>query len=682
MIFLYPYFLWAVILTGIPVIIHFFNFRRFRTVYFSNVNMLEEVKNETQKQSKIKHLVILSLRILAFLSLIIAFAQPYIPLKKKNIAAGQKIVSIYIDNSFSMNNVGKNGTLLDEAKKKATQILSAYKNTDLFQLLTNDFEGKHQRLVSKNEFLKMLDEIKPSPSVKTVSEIIKRQSDIFSKSSSNNIAYIISDFQNSLCDFQKIKNDALYHAYIVKLNAETINNLYLDSCWFETPALHLNQHAKLIIRIKNTGKNPFENVPVKLLINSKQKAIASFNIDANSSTEVTLPYTISETGIQYGELQIIDNPIVFDDKLFFSYKINNNIPVLAINEDKDNIFLNALFSKDSTFSFTNVNAKNIEYSALNKYNTIIINGIRLISSGFSQELIKYINDGGSLVIFPGTNTDYDSYRQLLSQMNISYFSGIDTSKTKAEKINIQNNIFKNVFEKIDENLDLPLIFKHYKLTGKSLSNEDYLIKLQNGDNLLTEAKVGKGKVYISSVGLNTEFSNFPKHPVFVPAVYNIVLYSHGNNSRLYYTIGLDPDMEINNFDIGNDNVFHIKNIAGTSDFIPQNKINDSKIDVFFQNQIKEAGNYNLISDKTIVSGVSFNYDRKESELKFPEEDILKDYLSKYNLQNFSVIESSKQSLANIISSLEEGKKLWKLFIILALGFFLAETVLLRFWSNK
>jgi hypothetical protein len=51
-----------------------------------------------------------------------------------------KSSACYIDNSFSMESVGTNGQLLDEAKRKAHEIAAAYSAADRFQLLTNDFE--------------------------------------------------------------------------------------------------------------------------------------------------------------------------------------------------------------------------------------------------------------------------------------------------------------------------------------------------------------------------------------------------------------------------------------------------------------------------------------------------------------------------------------------------------------
>ena len=151
--FLYPEFLWALFSLAIPVIIHLFHFRKFKKVYFTNVRFLKQIKNETESTSKIKNLLILIARLLAITCLVVAFAQPFLPKKNNTTKTGNKVVSIFIDNSFSMEAENKNGLLFEQAKNKAREIAKAYADDDKIQLLTNDFEGKQHHLLAKDEFL-------------------------------------------------------------------------------------------------------------------------------------------------------------------------------------------------------------------------------------------------------------------------------------------------------------------------------------------------------------------------------------------------------------------------------------------------------------------------------------------------------------------------------------------------
>ncbi|MBK7009513.1 MAG: BatA and WFA domain-containing protein [Saprospiraceae bacterium] len=197
--FLYPGFLWSLLALAIPVIIHLFYFRRFKRVYFTNVRFLKEIKEETSSRNKLKNLLILAMRLLAVACLVFAFAQPFIPTGQQ-VKLGEKAVSIFIDNSFSMAAEKENIPLLDLAKDRAEKIVNAYGEDTRFQIITHDFEGRHQRLVSKDEALAMIEEIVISPAVQPLSKVINRQRQVLK--GDHHLIFLISDFQKSITDLK------------------------------------------------------------------------------------------------------------------------------------------------------------------------------------------------------------------------------------------------------------------------------------------------------------------------------------------------------------------------------------------------------------------------------------------------------------------------------------------------
>ena len=141
MYFLYPAFLFALLSLTIPVVIHLFNFRKYKKVYFSNVQFLKEVQERQASRRNLKERLILAARLLALLFLILAFARPYIPGAQNANAGKQQVISVFVDNSYSMETLNREGSLLDEAKRRAKEIASDYNINDRFQLVTQDFEG-------------------------------------------------------------------------------------------------------------------------------------------------------------------------------------------------------------------------------------------------------------------------------------------------------------------------------------------------------------------------------------------------------------------------------------------------------------------------------------------------------------------------------------------------------------
>jgi L-asparagine transporter-like permease len=143
--FVYPSFLFALFAIAIPIIIHLFHFRRYKKIVFSDLRFLKQVQEQNKAKQKLKDWLVLLSRILAIIFLVLAFAQPFLPADNATTLKGRKAISIFVDNSFSMNNEGKEGNLLEAAKNKARAIVNAYGNDDQFQILSQDLEGRHQR---------------------------------------------------------------------------------------------------------------------------------------------------------------------------------------------------------------------------------------------------------------------------------------------------------------------------------------------------------------------------------------------------------------------------------------------------------------------------------------------------------------------------------------------------------
>ena len=124
MIFANPLFLWGLLALAIPIAVHLFQFRRYKKVYFSNVERLNALQAESRRRSTLRRWMVLAMRCLAIIFLVLAFAQPTLPGKGLTLHSGSTAVSVYVDNSFSMEAGDDHGTLLERAKTQACQPLS------------------------------------------------------------------------------------------------------------------------------------------------------------------------------------------------------------------------------------------------------------------------------------------------------------------------------------------------------------------------------------------------------------------------------------------------------------------------------------------------------------------------------------------------------------------------------
>ena len=673
--FAYPEFLYALFAIAIPIVIHLFNFRKFKKIYFSNVEFLKEVQQETQAKSKLKHLLILLSRILVLLFLVFAFAQPFIPSADANIESQNNVTGIYIDNSFSMESTGETGSLLDEAKAKAVEIVNSYRATDKFILITNNFNAGDQRLMNAEEIIDKIEALSISSNSKNSSTVYSRNRDAINSSEIENKSfYMLSDFQKSTTDLKNIEPDTLINTYLIPLKATEVYNLYIDSCWFSSPTHILFQNEELNIRIKNNSNNDIENVPVQLYINDQNVAPASFSVKANDETTLILNYRNKTSGIQQGRVELRDSPVITDDIFYFSYTISDNITILGIGNEENNTTLSSIFSTDSVFNYSYYNVNQLNYSFIKNSNLVVMNNLDVINSGLSNSIKSFLDNGGNLLVFPSNKIDYNSYREFLSLLNVNYYTSQDTAKNKVKEINLNHPIYANVFEgKPASDINLPLVSSHYLISTSTTAFKNNMLTLKDGNPFLIEYKVGKGTVYLSMVSLAKESSNFSNHALFVPTLYNIALLSQ-KNYPLFHIIGDNSTIDLNRSE--NDKVYHIKNKE--IDIIPRVRNTNSNTTIFINSGIEKAGNYILENEVTKI-GLAYNYNRLESELTYLTSTEIEEIIQT-NALNAQIVETSNSSIKSALSNLNIGKKYWKYCIILALLFLAVEIALIKLFK--
>lgn len=682
--FLAPQYLYGLLLLAIPVIIHLFNFRRYKKVLFTNVRFLQELKEETSRVSKLKHLLILFSRLLAMLFLILAFAQPFIPSGQAMQGRTDEPVSVFIDNSFSMDAVSSQGTLLEMARLKAREVIRSYPASTRFQVLTNDFEAFQQRLVSRDDAVDEVDRIKLSPVSRRLSEVVLRQKEAFSSASSaNGYSYIISDFQKSTADFNVVKQDSSLNITLVALPLQETANVFIDSCWLSSPVVQINQPAELSVRIRNSSEKDAENVPVRLLLNGSQKAVASLSIPSGQSVSTTFSFTISQPGWQKAELNITDHPITFDDSYFFSFEVREKLNVLAVYEGNPSPYLPALFSNDPYFNYSSSGIGNVDYSGFAKQDLIVVDDISTFSSGLSDELKKYIDAGGSLCLFPDSAADINSWRMFLNLVGADGISGLNTNADKVVQVEMQHPLFDGVFDpqKMKEGkTDYPSAMKYFELATVSQSRKQVLMKLQGGASFLSYYPAGRGNIYLFAVPLSPGFSNLSRHAIFAPLLYRMAVLSV-KPFAFANTLGRTEPIVLNTAPPGGDEVFHLVNKKLNSDIIPGVKMMNSGLLIDVGEEITSSGHFELMKGNVVNAVLAFNFDRNESLMTFFTEDEISQELSNAGLSNWTLLKSTVQDVGKTLSVLNKGFSLWKYAIVLALLFLLMETLLIRFWKT-
>ncbi|MEA3503796.1 MAG: BatA domain-containing protein [Bacteroidota bacterium] len=672
----YLYFLFALI---IPVIIHFFNFRRYKTVYFSNVALLKTLKKETDKVSKIKHLLVLLLRLMAMAAVIIAFARPVIIEGETSALSDNKLVTIYIDNSFSMSFSKGSESTFYLAKKKAKSILKGYSPSTKFRVITN---SKNQRnFKNYSEAVSDIDAVEINPKIKYLSDVVEEaRSALVDDNSAEKILFVFSDFQKSTCDFESIEATKNLEINFVPILSSQPNNIYIDSCWFENPVQQLHSASKLWVRIRNSGEKSFEKLPLTLHVNGEKKSLSGFSVAGNSFTDVMLTFTNYKSGYQMATLSITDNPVTFDNKLFFSFSLQSQYKVLSIFETEENSNFTKLFAIDSLISFQQQLRSKVVYSDISVNDVVILDGVEKLSSGLSMALKEFYNSGGTIVIYPPENGKITELNKNIANIENISFQDYTEQKSSVIDVNTDHYLFENVFENdvqlnafSDKKINLPKVFKHYSIK----SNGNTVMRLVNQLPFFTHIPA-KGNIY--AFAANGKESDLYHHALFVPIMHRIVVTS-GNKQNLYHYIGSNEFVEVDNIDLKSDKDFvRLSHINDDFEFVPITKHLNGK--VYFKVGDAEVGHYKIFHQEEQKGLFSLNYNRKESDFVAWDKNKIKKYIDTQSCINAWFSDAEQANVGVDKFFLSDSRSLWQYFLILGLIFLGLEVIILRFFSNS
>lgn len=665
--FVNPLFFWALIFLAVPIIVHLFYFRRYKRVLFSNTQFLSEIKEETSSRNKLKHLLVLFSRLLAILFLVLAFAQPFIP-TNKNDKAGEQVVSIFIDNSFSMQAEGNGRILIDEAKDAAKQIVNVYTDNVRFQILTNDFEGRHQRLVSKSEALNLISEVNASASTQDFSSVFERQKSVLKNELSAKSAFLISDFQKNKKLFE---NDTTIAINLVPILPVQVRNIFVDSVWFYSPIQLKGQSNTLLVKTRNESS---ENVSgtFQLTINGASKSVVNFEIDPQSYSVDTLAFNITATGWNKGFISLNDYPITFDDTYYFTFFVEEEVRVLTIHNSSkiDNTF-RAIFKDVENVSYKSTAVNNVNYNEINTFHAIILDGLTSIPSGLIESLKDFSLQGGNVLVVPSSDFSIESYNQFLSTLNVGTFSGVIDGTRNVDALNELHPALNDLFDRTPDNIKLPSVKKYYPINSGTFTSEEKLLSFKNGDSYLSSFSHGNGNIYV--LGSSLENSDFSTNAIFAPLVYKIAILGV-NNPNISYFIGANTFIEIKNMPFGNEDVVKLSN--ETIEIIPQKMVYGGKVVLNVAGSILSSGFYQATIEKQELNEeIALNYDRSESFLRYYSEKELQD---NYKANNVQIIKGNISKIGAAVKQKEQGKTFWKLCIVLSLLFLAVEIFLLRF----
>lgn len=638
--FKHPEILYFLFLLIVPILVHLFQLRRFKTSYFTNVRFLKELAIQTRKSSKIKKRLLLATRLLLLTCAIIAFAQPFFEAADSKNASNE--MYIVLDNSFSMQAKGKKGELL---KRAVQELLENTPENTQFSLLTNTENFWNTDIKSSRSALQNLKYSASPFDLSAITAKIKAH-----KSAHKKDIVIITDavglkeaaIQN--IDFEE-------KPYFIVPEAEQKNNVSIDSVYISQT---LENFYEIGINLSAYGED-FKPVSTALYNQNKLIAKTIVNFDAKKKE---INFTIPKEAF-HGYVAIEDNGLTYDNKLFFSISKNKKTNVISIGEPEKSNFLSRIFTS-AEFNYNNYPIGSLDYNSLEKQNTIILNELVDIPQALQTTLKAFVSKGGNLVVIPSEKTSLSSLNALLGNFGKIQFGNLETNSKLITKINFDHPLFSGVFENKISNFQYPKVNSSFAVS----SSYPAVLSFEDQTAFVTAVQNQVSGVTVFTAPINSANSNFQQSPLIVPLFYKIAQNNQktgvnaltiGNNQPYFVDVLLTKDA--------------ILEVKGTEDsFIPVQQILNNKVKLTFNDFPETAGNYSVFDKKEWVENISFNYKRTESDLSLVNTNVVSDFKTADTIP----------TIFNTLQTERTDSQIWKWFVIFALLFLALEMAIIKF----
>lgn len=674
--FLNTYFLPALALSALPIIIHILTRHRLREQVFSDLRFLEEIHRRRMRRIRLVQWLIVLLRTLAILFIASAFARPAIRVSGGGSSRTHEptAVAIMLDCSASMSSQKGSTDCFTYAKSAVRKIVGSLQSQDVAVL--GFFDDRVRWAIKKpTRFFSGISAIVDSAHtsdggtdcVNAITEALSVLADI---PALHKEIYIITDFtQYGWKDYAIVKVPENTKIFIIRISPQSEKNAGISSLEFPPQLLEVNSPFDLSVSIGNYGEKAISKLLVSINVDGKKMSQTDVELAGGSQKKVSLSAQVSEGGIHWGYAELSYDVFTGDNYRYFTFRIPQKVRVLIAGEQSTRrLFSIALDPNEERkfFDIREISTKQMESELFTNVDVVVLLDPAELSDATIQRLKTFCSNEGGLIVFPGENSigKRGSFEKILAMTTIRMKSILGDTLSSAfvqwGKANIEHPII-SIFAKTG----LPEA-KFKKHVSIGVGEGQNILYFENDIPALIEHSVGKGKILVSAFSLDPRWSDLFLSGIFVPLIHRMCQYLASDVARFEtgYRIGDDA---VRIIDLPVFGGLKVECPGGEAKFVTP-KFSSGKT-VVVVSDLTKAGIYKIVnSNGEILDIFAVNIDYNEGDLLLAkEEDIENRYSAK--------ILDDEGNFENDILASKFGYELWRICLVLALIMLAGEMVL-------
>jgi hypothetical protein len=534
MSFLNPLFLLGGLAVAVPILLHLIRRHNAQKVEFPTLIFLRRIDKKTIRYQKLRHLLLLLLRVFAFLLLVFAFMRPY--RKEAPVSAavlGQAAAShiLALDNSMSMRYQDR----WDRAKAAAADIVRASGGGDRFAVLEfSDVSVIRSAFSSdKSAVLGEIENI-PEPGdqpTRYVQALRVAERMMRETGAGERTIHLISDFQKSglTDDAWGFQLGAGIRLQYVDLGSDAFSNLAIQNVRTVEEDKDGDADSRIQASIVAFGDQDRANVRVALMLDGRKASEKTVSVAKNSREEIEFSIPGLKPGEHSAILELDDPELEGDNRFYMTIDVREKTPVVVVEKTESRGRLSSGFFLDRALNINRLSPYRMKTVSPQDWDAsgrlLVWNDVAADAPAVRNRLEAFVKSGGAVIVVLGESTKASDFNR-----GFGAWLPVKMEETSPAGGRVRTGSTDDFVLMTDIRTDHPIFQPFGKPNSGTFSGARFysharivpgdgaetLARFDNGDPTLVSIGLDQGRVLVFTSSADDSGNDLPLKAVYAP----------------------------------------------------------------------------------------------------------------------------------------------------------------------
>jgi hypothetical protein len=554
-----------------PVLIHLWSRRRHREMTWAAMEYLLAALRSSRRKIQLEQLLLLLVRMMLVISVVTAVAEPLLERGLAFVAGQRTHRLLVIDGSFSMGYRPTDKSRFDQAKELAARIVEESPRGDGFTLV---LMGAPPRAVVRTpvfeprDFLREIENLKlphaTSDLRATLEEVEKvlgearreqprlQRAEIYFLSDLCRVGWLPEhDSPAALAEIhqrtQRLADAAAL--VVVDVGQEDAENAAVTDLRTAEPFATVNREFPVEAVLKNFGRRPRPRQRVELWADGRQVRQQSVDLPPGEDVAVAFSdYRFESPGDHALEVRLQSDQLDIDNHRYLSVPVKPAVQVLCVDgrpsgdplRGATGYLATALAPPGETSGQAAVHVDVVPESALLEaelahYDCIFLADVAQFTANEAKVLDAYLQGGGGLVFFLGPQVVLHRYNRELARkaegrepiLPAELGAVVEKPQHQLDPLDYAHKIVRDFRGQEKAGLLNTPVSAYVRLLVPKGTKAKVALRLGNGDPLIVEQPVHRGRVILVATSADRRWTLMPIWPSYPALVQEILSFAVG-----------------------------------------------------------------------------------------------------------------------------------------------------------